>query len=560
VIAMAGLLDELEARTGIVSDVRGALERPSQRDAVWAVVLGLLAFQAATGIALSFFYAPTSTDAWASVFWLTHSLPGGAFLRSAHRLGMSVLVGVVGVHLALLAVSGRWRPPREIAWWCSLLLLLLVLAFAITGNPLPWDQRGFWASRVEAGIMASAPGIGALLRSVFLGGNEYGNITLTRFYTLHAFVLPVAVLAVAWLRGRAARRMAPPGSPSFGERLAGELPLAAVAIAALAIAATRFPAPLSAPADLSGRWLARPEWYFLPLNQLVSLVPGPVGSQVLPGIALLLLAALPYVDRPGRRAPALAGLGLCVVAVAGLMALGTSREMRSKEIAGARAVAERKAQRAFVLAAGGVPAEGAALMIQRDPLSIGERVFENRCAGCHRVSGQGTDDPDGPDLGGYLGAEWLREVIRHPEDPRFYGTTKITGMDDYAGKDAAQVEATVQLLRAVRAHPGVAVDDLPPALKPGLAAWEDLGCDSCHELGPEVEGAAPNLSGYGSDAWLQAFVREPGAELHYGDQNEMPRFANKLSDAEIAGVILYLRTLEELPVATPEKLAVEPKR
>src|SRR5690606_21347213 len=218
------------------------------------------AFEAATGLALALFYAPTSTDAWGSVYWITHVLPGGALIRSAHRLGISVLVGAIALHLAALAVSGRWRPPREVAWWASLAMLLLVLGFAITGNPLPWDQRGFWASRVEAGIMGAAPLLGDLVRRVFQGGNEYGSTTLTRLYALHALVLPALVLGVVALRARAARRVPEEGRPATRlDQLALDLPLAALAIGALVLAALRFPAPLSAPADLSARWLARPE-------------------------------------------------------------------------------------------------------------------------------------------------------------------------------------------------------------------------------------------------------------------------------------------------------------
>ena len=50
---------------------------------------------------------------------------------------------------------------------------------------LRWDQAGYWANQVEVGIAAGMPIIGSKIRALAIGGNDYGNLTLTRFYTLH---------------------------------------------------------------------------------------------------------------------------------------------------------------------------------------------------------------------------------------------------------------------------------------------------------------------------------------------------------------------------------------
>jgi ubiquinol-cytochrome c reductase cytochrome b subunit len=68
----------------------------------------------------------------------------------------------------------------------------LVLAFALTGYLLPWDQKGYWATQVATGIMGTVPG-GEPLQQVIQGGPEYGNLTITRFYALHVFVLPMTL-------------------------------------------------------------------------------------------------------------------------------------------------------------------------------------------------------------------------------------------------------------------------------------------------------------------------------------------------------------------------------
>ena len=48
------------------------------------------------------------------------------------------------------------------------------------------------------------------------------------------------------------------------------------------------------------RYIPRPEWYFLFLFQTLKLFSGPmevVGSIVLPGLAVLLLILVPFIDR-----------------------------------------------------------------------------------------------------------------------------------------------------------------------------------------------------------------------------------------------------------------------
>ncbi|HEY0254680.1 MAG TPA: cytochrome b N-terminal domain-containing protein, partial [Kofleriaceae bacterium] len=171
----------------------------------WVLVL-LLGIEAVTGAALAAFYAPSSTSAWASVAYVQDQMPLGWLVRGLHYHGGSALVIVAGLHLVQTAIFGAYKKPRELVWCLGILLLLLVLGFAISGYVLRWDQSGYWANRVEIGIAASTPVAGSTIRSLAIGGNEYGNLTLTRFYALHVVVLPgiVALGTVAhiWLSRR----------------------------------------------------------------------------------------------------------------------------------------------------------------------------------------------------------------------------------------------------------------------------------------------------------------------------------------------------------------------
>lgn len=554
---IARLLAFLESRTGLASALRRWLDAPPRLSVLGTVLAFLFLLQMATGVALALHYAPSATDAWGSVWYLQHVLPAGAFLRALHHWGTSAIVLALALHLLLTALSGGYRRPHEVSWWLSVAALLLVLGAAMTGNPLPWDQQGYWGARVESGIIADLPVIGALVGRLFVGGSDLGNLTLTRFYALHALVLPalLAILGAAqWVLAGRNRRV-------FAR---DPLPLAllgcCLVLGGLSALALLAPAPLGPPAEPASHFQATPAWYFLPLNQLVSIVPPSLdwmATAVLPAAAIVFLLALPFLDRGAGtaralapRLPALGGLGAGGIVTIGLILMGLQQEATDESLQRAHEDAAEDAARAIAIAAQGLPPDGAAAMLARDPLTRGKRLFGAHCAACHQVGGSGTDEPNGPDLAGYLSAPWLRALIEHPRDPRFFGTTEIDEMDPYADEDPALLADTVAFLQGLRAHPGVEPDDLPAALQQRRAAWDELGCESCHEITPDWEGAAPNLAGYGSDAWLRAFLREPDGDLFYGESNEMPGFEeDELDDEEIDALIVWLRHLEELPVA-----------
>src|SRR5207302_961851 len=72
----------------------------------------------------------------------------------------------------------------------------VVLAFALTGYLLPWDQKGYYATKVATNLVGTVPVVGEPLQQLLQGGNEYGRLTLPRFYALHVFVLPGALLGL----------------------------------------------------------------------------------------------------------------------------------------------------------------------------------------------------------------------------------------------------------------------------------------------------------------------------------------------------------------------------
>ena len=126
---------------------------------------------------------------------------------------------------------------------------------------------------------------------------------------------------------------------------------------------------LESPADPTSSYLARPEWYALPLFQLRMFFEGPleiVATMVIPGIvtALAVRAAVPRSrrrrnrPRDRRRVLAAGALGLGGARrVLGVTAL--AKDARDPAYAKARAEEEARAETARRLALKGVPAEAA---------------------------------------------------------------------------------------------------------------------------------------------------------------------------------------------------------
>src|SRR2546428_602933 len=134
----------------------------------------------------------SAAGAWASVAYVQDQMVLGWLVRGLHSAGASAMVVLIVLHMLQVALYGAYKRPREVNWIVGVMLLGLVLGFALTGYLLPWDQKGYWATQVATGIMGSVPG-GEPLRVLLQGGSEYGNLTLTRFYALHVFVLPIGL-------------------------------------------------------------------------------------------------------------------------------------------------------------------------------------------------------------------------------------------------------------------------------------------------------------------------------------------------------------------------------
>jgi ubiquinol-cytochrome c reductase cytochrome b subunit len=521
------------------------------------VLAALLVVQVVTGVTLALHYAPSSTTAWGSVFHIEERVVLGSFVRGLHAFGASAIVLGLAVHVLLLGLARRYQGPRRVNWVLGLMAVPLVAALGLTGYLLPWDQKGYWATQVAVGIVRGTPLVGDLGGTVLQGGPELGTLTLTRFYGLHAIVLPAALFALLALHLRVWRRQREAAQdagvvPYWPGQATRDGLLALLALAGVAALAAGVGAGLEAPADPTSDYPPRPEWYFAPLRELLKHVPEPWGSVVLPGALLGAVGALPWID--GGRRPRAARLVLLLPLLGWvlLFAKTSLNDAADGDFQARRAVAREDAQLARRLARVGIPPGGAGEMVWTYPPRWGERLFVQHCQECHVVEGRGG--PGGPHLTGYLGLPWLEGVIREPDAPRYFGHVEslVGAMPPLDQAHLGDLRAIATYVRSL--DPSVVGLD-PALVAAGREAYVAAECNACHKVEPGLADLGPNLAGYGGEDWLVRFLRDPGHELFYAEDNDMPAYGEELSEAELQALAAYLRTLDGDPHPEPESAA-----
>jgi quinol-cytochrome oxidoreductase complex cytochrome b subunit len=336
------IADWLQHRTGYRDVTRAMLLEHVPGGARWRYVWGstlvfVFSLQMITGLLLMTAYSPSDTNAWASVHFIQYQMDFGWLIRGLHHFGSQTMMVLMALHMLQVVLAGAQLPPREFNWWLGMGLLAITFGLGLTGYLLPWDQKGYWATRVATNIASNIPFAGDFIKQIVVGGPDYGNATLTRFYALHVGVLPLALIgclivhialfrrhgvthpvgaetvvyfwpgqvfkdlvacllvfavmlaAVLGVFGKHGNEVTDPNRPALNEQSlydrwarAGQLGLGA---------------NLDAPADRdTADYPARPEWYFLFLFQLLKYFEGDkilVGTLYIPNGILLLLMLLP---------------------------------------------------------------------------------------------------------------------------------------------------------------------------------------------------------------------------------------------------------------------------
>src|ERR1700675_571046 len=345
----------LDARLQIGATITETAEHRIPREtASWFYVFGSAAFvvfmlQIVTGILLAFIYVPSAGEAWNSLQTLNQQVALGRFIRALHGWGSNFMVAIVLIHMVQVFLFGAYKYPRELTWIVGVLLLLVTLGMAFTGQVLRFDQDAYWGLGIGASIASRVPLVGPSIVKLMLGGPIIAGATLSRFFALHVFVVPgllIAFVAVHLLMvlklginecpmpGRVVRKATymkeyhdltkKDGLPFVPGAIWKDLFFAAFILLSIAACAAYFgPFGPSGPPDPTIIQTApRPDFFFLWLYAVLSFLPPSMETPALligPVVGIIALLLLPFVfgegEKSWRRRP-IAVLTILLVAVA----------------------------------------------------------------------------------------------------------------------------------------------------------------------------------------------------------------------------------------------------
>src|SRR3984885_7915570 len=401
---MRTIIDWLEHRTGIETAVKNFLYEDIPASAGWHQIIGSMAvfffvIQVFTGAMLAFNYAPTPGEAYNSVKYIMTELTAGPLMRGLHHWGASMMLIIVVLHMLQVFIYGAYKKPREATWMVGVTLLLITLAFGLTGYLLPWDNRAYFGTVVTTHIASQAPILGPyIMRLMGAQGDSVGNVTFSRFYSLHTVLLPPLTLILIGIHVYLVRKHGvaaaagdtAPKRKFFPEQVFKDTVGIAVAFIVLFIMALVAKVPLERLADPTDTaYIPRPEWYFLFLFQMLKFFKGPmeiVGSIVLPCVAVLTLFLIPFIDRGpmirlGKRTFAITFVVLAAIAWTGLTTAAVVTTPKNQE--SAEDTSQPDADAAVNAPASTAPALAAWQKLNPEELT-GLGIFKKQgCMGCH---------------------------------------------------------------------------------------------------------------------------------------------------------------------------------
>ena len=451
---MNALINWLDDRTGLKKLMHEALYENIPGGSRWRYVWGstlvfTFTIQVITGLFLWTAYSPSTTTAWESVYYIQHHMQFGWLVRGLHHFSAQAMTVLLALHLMQVVIDGAYKAPREINFWLGLILMQIVLGLGLTGYLLPWDQKGYYATQVSTEIMGATPVVGPQLQQLAQGGPQYGHHTLTRFFAMHAGILPGTLIAFLVLHIAVFRRHGitvpdpdrAPATAFWPDQVLKD------AVACLAVLATVLTltiwkgAELAAPADPSEAYsAARPEWYFLFLFQFlrfewVDKLGIPFGAIYVPGALMTVLAALPIIGR-WRAGHVFSVMFMIVMmlGIAGLTGYALYNDAHDPDFQASVKQAQVESERVEKLTERpqGIPLEGAVSLMRNDPQIQGPRLFARNCAPCHRYNGHDAtrhdvvkivqkekhgpkerivEKPTATDLGNFGTQEWIKAVI-----------------------------------------------------------------------------------------------------------------------------------------------------
>jgi ubiquinol-cytochrome c reductase cytochrome b subunit len=449
----------------------------------WFYVFGsatLLCFiiQVITGAMLAFVYIPSTNEAYTSLEYLNHVQFLGWYLRAIHNWGSNFMVAIMTLHMIQVFLFGAYKYPREVTWMTGCVLLLVTLGMAFTGQVLRFDQDAYWGLTIGASITGRVPIIGAQLVHLLLAGPIIAGETLSRFFTLHVFIIPGTIIAVVSMHlrmvltkgineypkpGHPVHRatydaeyadiIRKEGVPFVPDAIGKDLIFAALVIIGILGAAFIFgpKGPGGPPNPTLVDTNPRPDFYFLSIFAALALLPDWMEVVILfvaPALGIGFLFALPFISGTGeksfrRRPVAVLMVVFIMLTVGALTYMGETSPWSPKMNAWS----------------------GDAIPVQyvegRTPTELkGALVLQNKqCRNCHSLGGEGGNR--GPSLDAVATRltkdEMVRQVIQGGGNMPAYGK-KLS---------PAEVEALVDFMATLKPK-------TTPSVKPSSTPQDKL--------------------------------------------------------------------------------------
>ena len=269
----------------------------------------LFVVQIITGILLAFYYQPAPSTAYESVRYITEEVSYGWYFRSVHKWAATLMIAAVILHQMRVYFTGAYRKPREINWMIGICLLFCMLLVGFTGYSLVFEQLSYWGATVGVNICDTVPLVGHFAKRMLLAGESYNEHTLSRFFILHAAVLPVTMILLLAVHIGILRlqgvtefhfedepRDEPRHFNFFPDHFYTELMIGLVLMILLSVLATVLPAVMGPRADpLTTPEVIKPEWFFYVTFRWLKLFSGTF-AVLSAGFIVFVMFVWPFID------------------------------------------------------------------------------------------------------------------------------------------------------------------------------------------------------------------------------------------------------------------------
>ena len=543
---MRKIIDWVEHRTGLETAIKNFLYEDIPASSGWHQIIGSTAvfffiIQVFTGGLLAFNYAPTPGDSYNSVKYIVTALTAGKLIRGLHHWGASMMLIIVVLHMLQVFIYGAYKKPREATWMVGVVLLLMVLVFGLTGYLLPWDNRAYWGTVVTTQISGMAPVLGPYMQRLMGAESGVSVTTFSRFYALHTILLPPLVMILIGIHIYLVRKhgVAPavddtaPRRKFFPEQVFKDTVGVAIAFIILFIMAVVADVPLGRLADPTDTaYIPRPEWYFLFLFQTLKFFKGPlevVGAVVLPGIAVLTLFLVPFIDRGpmirlGKRTFAFTFAILGILAWSGLTTAAVMTTPPNPEENEAAVTTE---------GTGGVQAWQKLSPTELEGLAY---FRKQNCIACHPGGGKKGIGPDLTAMpADHRNAAWLIPHFKNPSS-----VVPGSSMPPVALNDAALNSLSAFVLKLTPQNEA-SLMSAPDFVVQGAMVYQANKCNACHQVDGIGQKLGPALDGVGlrrDRAWLEKHFVDPQST---SPGTIMPAY--KLSPTDLDTLCKYLLQL-----------------